>query len=82
MEILHVSLNSLPPFWLLWSEESGVQGHIIAYWTVQPDCTSSAHGSLTTSCHSGPAVDDRRANIYLQLFSNFHGHLRPLGAFG
>lgn len=51
----HVSLNSLPPCSLLWSDESGVQGHIIAYLTVQSDCTNSAHGAhhflaLRTCC--------------------------------
>lgn len=29
------SLNSLPPCSLLWSDESGVQGHIIAFLTLQ-----------------------------------------------
>ncbi len=52
---LHVSLNSLPPCSLLWSDESGVQGHIIAYLTVQSDGTNSAHGAhhflaLRTCC--------------------------------
>lgn len=34
------------------------------------------HMALTTSWHSGPAVDYRPANICLQLFNNFHGHLK------
>lgn len=34
------------------------------------------HMVLTTSWHSGPAVDYRPANICLQLFNNFHGHLK------
>lgn len=36
------------------------------------------HMVLTTSWHSGPAVDDKLANICLQLFNNFHGHLKSL----
>lgn len=36
------------------------------------------HMALTTSWHSGPAVDYRPANICLQLFNNFHGHLKSL----
>lgn len=34
------------------------------------------HMALTTSWHSGPAVDYRPANICLQLFNNFYGHLK------
>lgn len=41
---LQVSLNSLSPCSLLWSDESGVRGHIIAYLTVKSRCTNSAHG--------------------------------------
>lgn len=39
-----VSFNSLPPHSLLCSNKCWVQGHIIAYWTAETDCTSSAHG--------------------------------------
>lgn len=77
---LHVSLNSLPPCSLLWSDESGVRGHIIAYLTVQSDCTNSAHGAhhflaLRTGCRL-------QAGQYLpSIIQPFSWPFEVLGAF-